>query len=102
MLHLTAASLFYGKLISSFNLPPPLRGALPPLRRVAYVLIEHLRRSYLKGTKWAKAQVDTIRLKLFKIGAVITKNTRKILFALSSAYPDQDLFIRLILKMNSS
>ena len=72
------------------------------LSALAYVLIEHLRSGYLKNTKWAQAQVDTIRLKLFKIGAVIFKNTRKILFNLSSSYPDQDLFHNLAAVMNSS
>jgi len=36
---------------------------------LAYTLIEALRRLGLEGTEWAQAQVDTIRLKLFKIGA---------------------------------
>jgi hypothetical protein len=33
-----------------------------------------------------------IRLKPFKIGAVIPRNTRRVRFPLSSAYPAQDLF----------
>jgi hypothetical protein len=33
-----------------------------------------------------------LRLKLLKIGAVILRNTRRIRFLLSSAYPYQDLF----------
>jgi len=36
---------------------------------LAYTLMEALRRLGLHGTEWAQAQVDTIRLKLFKIGA---------------------------------
>ena len=38
---------------------------------LAYTLIEALRRLGLKGTAWAEAQVDTIRLKLLKIGAIV-------------------------------
>jgi hypothetical protein len=38
---------------------------------LAYTLMEALRRLGLKGTEWAEAQVDTIRLKLFKIGAIV-------------------------------
>lgn len=72
------------------------------LSALAYVLIESLRSRYLQNTKWAKAQVDTIRLKFFKIGAVIFKNTRKILFSLSGSYPDQDLFCNLVAVINSS
>ena len=39
------------------------------LASAAYVLIEHLRRETLHGTEFARAQVSTIRLKLFKIAA---------------------------------
>lgn len=65
----------------------------------AYVLISALRRTALKGTELAKAQCGTIRLKLFKIGAVIIRNTRKVKFFLSSAYPYQDLFINIAQKL---
>ena len=59
---------------------------------IAYVLINEIRRVALAGTKLATATCGTIRLKLFKIGAVITRNTRKIRLHLSSSYPYQDLF----------
>ncbi len=41
------------------------------LSSAAYVLVEALRRLALKGTELAEAQVDTIRLRLLKIGARI-------------------------------
>ena len=59
----------------------------------AYVLAERLRNGYLKGTKWARAQVGTIRLKLLKIGAVVLRNTRRLRLHLPSAYPHSELFI---------
>jgi Transposase DDE domain group 1 len=59
---------------------------------LAYTLMEALRRLGLKGTAWAKAQVDTIRLKLLKIGAIVRLSVRRVLLLLSSAYPWQDLF----------
>jgi hypothetical protein len=59
---------------------------------LAYTLMEALRRLGLKGTAWAKAQVDTIRLKLLKIGAIVRVSVRRVLLLLSSAYPWQDLF----------
>ena len=62
------------------------------LSSLAYILIEHIRSTALKGTELEKAQVNTIRLKLFKIGAVIIRNTRRIRFLLSSCYPLQELF----------
>ena len=62
------------------------------LASLAYVLIAAIRRLGLKGSEHARAQAVTIRLKLFKIGAVIVRNTRRVRFMLSSACPDQDLF----------
>jgi hypothetical protein len=44
------------------------------------------------STELACAQVGTIRLKLLKIEAVIWRNTRRIRFSLSSAWPDEDPF----------
>jgi hypothetical protein len=58
----------------------------------AYVLLEALRRLGLSGTELARAQVGTIRLRLLKIGAVITRNTRRIRLWLSSSFPFQQLF----------
>jgi hypothetical protein len=59
---------------------------------LAYTLMEALRRLALKGTAWAEAQVDTIRLKLLKIGAVVRLSVRRVLLQLSSAYPWKDLY----------
>jgi Transposase DDE domain group 1 len=61
---------------------------------VAYLMMSALRRLGLKDTDLAKAQCDTIRLKLFKIGARITVTARKIWISLSSSYPLADLFAR--------
>jgi len=59
---------------------------------LAYTLMEALRRLALKGTEWAQAQVDTIRLKLFKIGAIVRISVRRITLQLSSTYPWKDIF----------
>jgi len=69
------------------------------LSSLAYTLLEALRRLGLNGTELANAYVGTIRLKLLKIGAVITRNTRRIRFLLSSAYPYQDLFAQVTAKL---
>jgi len=63
------------------------------LSSLAYVLMEGIRRLALKGTELARAQMSTLRLKLLKIGAVILRNTRRIRFLLSSAYPYPALFL---------
>ena len=62
------------------------------LSSLAYVLLEAIRRLGLQSTELARSQVDTIRLKLLKIGAVIIRNTRRIRVHLSSNYPYKDLF----------
>ena len=62
------------------------------LASLAYTLIEAIRRIALKGTELANAYVGTIRLKLFKIGAVILKNTRRIRFLLASSCPYKELY----------
>ena len=61
------------------------------LSSLAYTLIATIRRLGLRGTKMARAQADTIRLKLLKIGAVVIRNTRRVRLHLSSACPYQDL-----------
>jgi hypothetical protein len=59
---------------------------------LAYTLMEALRRLGLKGTPWAEAQVDTIRLKLLKIGAIVRLSVRRVLLQLSSSYPWKDIY----------
>ena len=58
----------------------------------AYILVHALRRLGLEGTELAKAQCDTIRLKLFKIGAQIQVSVRKVWISFSESYPYLNLF----------
>jgi hypothetical protein len=62
------------------------------LSALAYTLVEALRRIALKGTEWAQAQVDTIRHKLFKIGARVRISARRVLLELSSTYAWKHLY----------
>jgi hypothetical protein len=64
------------------------------LSALAYTLVEALRRLALKGTEWAEAQVDTIRLKLFKIGALVRISARRVLLELSSTYPWKHIYAK--------
>jgi hypothetical protein len=64
------------------------------LSALAYTLVEALRRLALKGTEWAQAQVDTIRLKLFKIGALVRISARRVWLELSSTYPWKQIYAR--------
>lgn len=56
---------------------------------MAYVLVSALRRIALAGTQFAKATCGTIRLKLFKIGALVTISVRRIKLAMASGFPWQ-------------
>lgn len=71
------------------------------LSSLAYSLLEAMRRLALRGTELARAQAATIRLKLLKIGAVIVRNSRRVRFLLSSAYPHQALFLKVAARLNS-
>jgi hypothetical protein len=61
------------------------------LHTAAYTLFWLLRES-LKGTEFASAQVGTLRLKLFKIGARIRETSRRVWIQMASGYPYQRLF----------
>lgn len=62
---------------------------------IAYTLLVGLRRLGLAGTEMARAQCDTIRLKLLKIGAQVSVTVRKVWVSFSSAYPHLPTFARI-------
>jgi len=64
------------------------------LSSMAYVLLETLRRVGLAGTKMAKAQCHTIRLRLLKIGALVRFTVRRMVVSMASGHPSQHLFAR--------
>lgn len=51
-----------------------------------------LLRSNLKNTELAEAKIDTLRIKLFKVGAWVNETVRKIWVRFSSSWPFRDLF----------
>jgi hypothetical protein len=59
----------------------------------AYVLMHALRRIGLKNTALARACANTIRLRLLKIGAVVSVSVRRVKLAMSEACPNQREFI---------
>jgi hypothetical protein len=62
------------------------------LSSFAYVLMCAVRRIGLAGTKLAAATCGTIRLKLMKIGALVTISVRRVKLAFASACPERELF----------
>lgn len=67
----------------------------------AYILLECLRRSGLKGTRHSMAQCDTIRLKLLKVGTVVRGSARRIRLSFSESYPYGDLFRHVLKKLQA-
>jgi hypothetical protein len=59
---------------------------------LAYVLMTALRRRALQGTELQNATAGTIRLKLLKLGALVTASVRRIKIAIASACPLKDIF----------
>ncbi len=57
------------------------------LHSIVYVLMHTFRELYLRGTEFAKAQFDTIRLKLIKIGARVRQMSTRIKVHLPSSFP---------------
>ena len=71
------------------------------LAALGYVLIERLRALALEGAVLAKAQVDTLRIKLLKLAAVVTRNTRRIRLCLASNRPGADVFAHAMSQLRS-
>jgi hypothetical protein len=71
------------------------------LSSVAYVLLQALRQEGLKGTEFAKARCDTIRLKLLKVGAVVNVTVRRVWFSLAQSYPYQKLFAQVLANLQA-
>ncbi len=71
------------------------------LAALGYVLIERLRALALQGTELATAQVDTLRIKLLKVAAVITRNTRRIRLYLASHWPNAQTFAHAMRQLRS-
>jgi hypothetical protein len=58
----------------------------------AYLLVHELRCRALRGTELEHAQCSTLRVRLFKIAAVIRVSVRRVVFSLSSVHPSQAVF----------
>ncbi len=58
----------------------------------AYVLVEHIRRTALAGTELENAEAGTIRLRLFRVAALVVTSVRRIVVRLSQGFPGRELF----------
>jgi hypothetical protein len=71
------------------------------LAALAYVLIERLRALALQGTELASAQIDTLRIKLLKLAAVVVRNTRRIRLYFASNWPSAPVFAQAMRALRS-
>ena len=62
------------------------------LHSAAYMLIHYLQHTVLRTTEFERATMQTIQLKLFKIGARVKEFHTRIKIELPSAFPAQDIF----------
>ena len=62
---------------------------------MAYVLMHTFRELHLGGTEFARAQFDTIRLKLIKIAARVRQMSTRIKVHLPSSFPLKHELVRI-------
>src|SRR5262249_15504214 len=63
------------------------------LSAAAYVLVESLRRLGLSGTEWGRSQAWTLRLRLFKVAALVQVSVRRVYVRLASGFPLREGFV---------
>jgi hypothetical protein len=71
------------------------------LSAAAYVLVEAVRRLGLAGTEMEQAQADTIRLRLFKVAALVAVSVRRVSLRMATGYPLQDLFALVLSRLRA-
>lgn len=62
------------------------------LHALTYNLLVLFRRHVLAGTQLATATIDTVRLRLFKVGARVHRTARRVWFHFATGWPGQPLF----------
>lgn len=72
------------------------------LSAMAYVMMNALREHGLRETPLASAQGDTLRVKIFKIGALVTTSVRRVCFALAESFPLQTVFWQALHNLQTS
>jgi len=70
------------------------------LHSAAYMLIHYLQHTVLRTTEFERATMQTIQLKLFKIGARVRELHTRIKIELPSAFPAQEIFCNAFREMS--
>ncbi len=69
------------------------------LSSIAYVLMSAMRQIGLVDTPFERAQCNTIRLKLLKVGGLVRITVRKIWVSFSQSYPYREQFLQVLEKI---
>ena len=69
------------------------------LHALSYQMLVLFRLRALRTTDLAQARLETLRLKLFKVGARFKRTARRLWFHLSSSWPGRDLFMEIWRKL---
>ena len=63
--------------------------------------MQALRRLALQGTALARAQCDTIRLKLLKVGVQVRLSARRVWLAFAESYPYAGVFYEVLTRLRA-
>lgn len=72
------------------------------LSTFAYMLLERLRSLGLQGTELATATVGTIRLRLFKVAAMVQISVRRIYIRMASSFPLQQIYAQCLSRLQDA
>lgn len=69
------------------------------LHAITYNLLVLFRHHVLRGTQLAAATIDSVRLRLFKVGARVQRSVRRLWFHFASGWPGQPLFRQIMVQL---
>jgi hypothetical protein len=72
------------------------------LHSAAYVLLGYLAEKGLYGTKWTKAQFNTIQNRILKVGARVRELNTIIKFHFPTSFPLKEVFERLLINLDAA
>jgi len=72
------------------------------LHSAAYVLLHYLTQKGLDGTRWAKAQFNTIQRRILKVGARVRELNTKIKFHFPTSFPLKEVFVKILINLDAA
>jgi len=72
------------------------------LHSAAYVLLHTLAEQGLKGTRWARAQFNTLQNRILKVGARVHELVTKVKFHFPTSFPLKELFVTILSNLSQA